>query len=239
MFKKLVLPVLFVACAVVAARAQDTDSSTEDTTAVADEVLAVRAQDTDSEPRAQDKDSSRVRHSFSLGMANPHMPDVFHGHWKPGVFVGFGVIEALPNGAIDFGGNTEIGYFGFDYDKVFGYKTQKTFDLWLVRADFFARFYIPSFKIPYVSVAGGLSLLFGDEESDAINASIEADDGSFLYYCNLLFSAGAGLNIPIGSINVVIDIQYTMTLGLQRGYTAYWPVKLEVILPFSFFSSDK
>jgi hypothetical protein len=206
--RNLVLPVLFMACAVVAARAQDNDSS-------------------------------GVRHSFSLGMANPHMPEVFHDYWKPGFFVGFGIIEELPNGAIDIGGNGEIGYFGFDYDKYFGYKTNTTFDLWLIRADLFARFYIPSFKIPYVSVAGGLSLLFGDEASDDIDAAMEADDGSFLYYCNLLFSAGAGLNIPIGNVNVVIDIQYAMAVGLQRGYTAYWPVKLEVILPFSFFSSDK
>ena len=234
MFKKLVLPVLFVACAAVAARAQDADSSIEDTTAVADEIFAASAQDTVSEPRAQDEDSSRVRYSFSLGMANPHSPEVFHSYWKPGFFVGFGVIEESPNGAIEIGGNGELGYFGFDYDKYFGYKTRASYDLWLIRGDLFARFYIPSFKIPYVSVAGGLSLLFGDEESDAIDAAMEADDGSILYYCNLLFSVGAGLNIPMGNINVVIDIQYTMMFGLQRGYVAYWPVKLEVILPLSF-----
>jgi hypothetical protein len=233
MFKKLVLPVLFVACAAVAARAQDTDSSTEDTTAVADDILAVRAQDTDSEPRTQDKDSSGIRHSFSFGMANPHRPEVFHDYWKPGFFVGFGVIEESPNGAIDFGGNGEIGYFGYKY------LTYESRDLWLIKADLFTRFYIPSFKIPYVSVAGGLSMLFGEGESDDIDAAMEADDGSILYYFNLLLSAGAGLNIPIGSINVVIDIQYTMMFGLQRGYVAYWPVKLEIILPFSFFSPDK
>jgi len=157
-----------------------------------------------------EKSTGTNRGGVYFGMANPIN---FSEYFKPGYFGGISERDEIhTGGAMDFdiGADMEFGTFG----------AKKYADAWLgmFGIDIFSRFYLSAFRVPYLSASAGFVAFFGEYAE--------------LYALKL--SAGGGVSIPLGSVSLALDAKYTLAVNFG-GSNTYWPVRLELIVPFSIF----
>jgi len=158
-----------------------------------------------------EKDKGTNRGGLYFGMANPIS---FSEYFKSGYFGGISEREEVRTGAAmdyDIGADVEFGTFG----------AKSSVKAWLgmFGADIFSRFYPAAFRVPYLSASAGFVAFFGGYD--------------FEMYA-LKLSAGGGVNIPLGRVSLALDAKYTLAVNFG-GTSAYWPVRLELIVPFSVF----
>jgi hypothetical protein len=160
------------------------------------------------------KEKGSNRGGLYFGMASPIN---FSEYCKPGYFGGISERDEIrTDGAVDYdiGADIEFGTFGIQP------KYNYYGDDWLgmFGVDIFSRFYPSAFRIPYISVSAGFVSFFG-------------------YYAEmyaLKLSAGGGVSIPLGSVSLAVDVKYTLAVNFG-GANTYWPVRAELIVPFSVF----
>jgi opacity protein-like surface antigen len=157
-----------------------------------------------------EKDKGANRGGVYFGMATPIN---FSEYFNPGYFGGISERdEVRTDGTIDYdiGADIEFGTFSL----------KKNEDYWLgmFGVDIFSRFYPAAFRVPYLSASAGFVAFFGEYAE--------------LYALKL--SAGGGVNIPLGSVSLALDVKYTLAVNFG-GSNTYWPVRLELIVPFSIF----
>jgi len=156
------------------------------------------------------KDKGSSRGGVYFGRATPLN---FSKYFNPGYFGGISERDEIrTDGAVDYdvGADIEFGTFSLKKDDEYW--------LGMFGIDIFSRFYPSAFRVPYLSASAGFVAFFGDYAE--------------LYALKL--SAGGGLNIPLGSVSLALDIKYTLAVNFG-GANTYWPVRLELIVPFSIF----
>jgi len=132
-------------------------------------------------------------------------------YFKPGYFGGISEKFETRGSGVDYdiGADIDFGAFTLEEDEDYG--------VLMLGLDVFSRFYPSSLHIPYLSVSAGLITFFGDE------------DGMYAFK----LSGGGGVEIPLGAnVSVAIDAKYTIAFNFG-GAVTYWPIRLELVVPFS------
>lgn len=177
----------------------------------------------------EEKASSTNRTSFSAGYVSPLTPKMFRDYWKPGYFIGAREGWGNPEGFVHFSGFVDLGILGFDYDRAYGGKPDSVNLATLffqLGASF--RFSPPAFPYPYASVSFGTAGFLGGKDFDT--------EGK-VSFGSIMLGAGAGIRIPIGNMNLVLDTQYAIITKFVETVT-YWPIRVELELPFSLMKDD-
>jgi len=155
------------------------------------------------------EDEGKNRGGIYFGMATPIN---FSEYFNPGYFGGISERDEIRTGSAvdyDIGVDMEFGTFSL--------KTNNNYWLGMFGIDIFSRFYIAAFRVPYLSASAGFVAFFGDYDAE-------------MYALKL--SAGGGLNIPLGRVSLALDAKCTAAVNFG-GANTYWPVRVELIVPFS------
>jgi hypothetical protein len=212
MFKKLVLPVLFVAGAVFAVRGDDSEAIYRSAFAYS---LAVPL--SPSEFSDYWKVGSILTWSEELDFVDGPI----------------GGRVSLDIGWFSF--NTDRFY------KDFGKPANVSIDVsptLLINVDLMLKWYLmTSHKIPYITAGLGYASLLGGtyniySGNRLLYSGYGADNDA------LSFSIGAGADIPLSVFRVSAEVRYAGLIGVG-GYTSYFPIRVGISLPFSFIMSGK
>jgi len=206
MFKKLVLPVLFVACAAVAARGDDAEATYRSTIAYS---LAV--------PLSPSNFSDYWKTGGILTWAEE-----------------FDLVDAPMGGRVSidlgwFSFNTDRFYKDFGMPANASIEVSPTL---LINVDIALKWYLmQSPRIPYIVTGLGYASLFGGSYniyagSYLVASGYGADNDA------LSFTVGAGVDIPLSVFKISVEARYAGLIG-GGGYSAYFPIRVGISLPFS------
>jgi len=154
-----------------------------------------------------------TRGALFFGRATPVL-GFLGDYFKPGYFGGISEKFETRGTTVDFdiGADIDFGVFGTNDDYY-------DYSVLMLGLDIFSRFYPSALHIPYLSVSAGFVSLF--DEYDDVYA--------------LKLSAGGGVEIPLGGkVSLAVDAKYTLVVNFG-GAIGYWPIRLELIVPFSIF----
>jgi hypothetical protein len=177
--------------------------------------------------------------SISIGTVCPIYPPTFRAFWNTGYIISMKK-EKVSRKIYSLGYNFDGGLFLYDTTGLFPPQKRSSAEMrgsflsviplpiFLIRADFTTKLFpIPSFRVPYL--VGGVGLCFllgGDAEFGDYNSTKSVKRKG------LLLALGAGFNIPVFSMCLFAETQYSMIIGPgSGGITVSMPIKTGVQFP--------